>query len=163
MGLRCPKSAPASPRQTSAGVKFPSRAQPFARVHLQTTLLSWRIINTRNFRATAIWLGPGVLTSYTDGEGFFFLGQNCRIKLLTARVPNFINVGFKNTIQAGIHRNCIVPLRVLIFVNNNTGLWSDPEKKKKILEMLPEERRRLGELTGREKAAPENFQQKLNK
>lgn len=36
-------------------------------------------------------------------------------------------------------------------------------KKKKMIEMLPEERRRLGELTGREKTALENFQQKLNK
>lgn len=122
MGLRCPEPAPASPCQTPAGVKSPSRAQPFARVHLQATLL-WRIINPRNFRATEIWLGPRVLTTDIDGEEVFFsLGQNCRIKLLTAKVPTFINVDFKNTIQGGIHRNHMFLLRMLIFVNNNTGL-----------------------------------------
>lgn len=89
--------------------------------------------------------------------GKVFLGQNCRIKLLIAEVSNLINVDFKNTIQPGIKRNCIVPLRVLIFVNDNTGLWSDPEKKDTWDASWREEE------TGREKTAPENFQQKLNK
>lgn len=134
MEFWCPESVPASLLHPPSGHGLLPESTP------NHTLLEGH--KSGNFRATAIRLGPGILTSDICGERFF-LGQNCRIKLLIAKRPHFINVDFKNTIQPGIKRNCIVPLRVLIFINNNTGLWSHPEKK--ILEMLPEERRRQAE------------------
>lgn len=96
------------------------------------------IKTTRNSRPTATGLSPGILTSDMHREGCF-LAQNCRFKLLTTKMPTFLDLW--NTIQTGIPRNHRLPVRILIFVNNNEGLWSSPGKKKEASKREEEVRR----------------------
>lgn len=113
--------------QPSVGMQSPYRARPYTSVH-HRTIFSWGIKPPRNSRPTATGLTPGILASDIHWEGCFPV-QNCRIKPLTTKLPRFINLGFQNTIQAGISRNYRFPLKIVIFVNNNKGLWSMEKKK----------------------------------
>lgn len=87
--------------------------------------------NPKNSRSTATRLGPGILKFDIHREGCFLVQSwILRFRLLTTKVPTFVNLDFQNITQAGTPRNCRFPLRILIFVNNNKGLWSSPGKKR---------------------------------